>query len=751
LQVGQPDVAVDGHLEAVQFYTQTYNNAAVPLVASGPSLSAVVTNMLPGYYWLYARGTNEQGKARVSRPTIIAIRPSNDQFSSSRPVAGYSVTNNGYIGAATWEPGEKKIAGGPPGSGSVWWSWTAPGSGTAKLVVFGETVSVWTGASLRGLKRVGYSAGNELTFRATRGVRYYISTAAFRQTLFNTQGPGTALRLELNTVELAMPSDGLSLPEPASIPLAIRTTELSNTIARVDYYSGDQLVASSTQAPFSTVWSNAPAWTHQIRAVLVKTTGEQLPTAVVTTFVRPTNDQFANAFAVVGTNLQANGIGISASLEPGEPAANVKGTIWWRWTAPSDGRVIIRPNTNGFLRLNAYTGSQLSNLVSVADPTGTIQFEGYLTFHAQAGQTYFFAAEGSGRLGFELDLVLAPDNDNFAQRRPVAGEGPILDVYNFAATSEPGEPVHSSQPGSRSVWFTWTASRSGSVRLSNRGVGYDVAVAVYTGSVLSNLTRVAEIPTSSQTIWFNVVKDVAYAIAAGDRREGVWNVPIDLTYEAPPLNDPFAQAFEIVGPYLQGSILSATREPNEPAHGGVTEGNSVWWKWSAPSAGTLHSIVMTPYFKPRVSFYSGTTLSNLTEVATATNQLDASVTAGTPYRVAIDTADGRVGSFLFEFHFTPAPVPSPAMASSSVDAVAAPAQGVSLQIRRGGATAKTSEAVHLRVQGEVGRWFVLQASEDLVTWKEVTQGILAEGGFEFVEPDSTTAPQRFYRALVGAP
>ena len=93
---------------------------------------------------------------------------------------------------------------------------------------------------------------------------------------------------------------------------------------------------------------------------------------------------------------------------------------------------------------------------------------------------------------------------------------------------------------------------------------------------MSNLTRIAQ---TAQDVWFNVIAGQDYAIAIGDMKEGVWDVPVDITYEFAPPNDSFAQASTLPGSpdiYLNGSILSATREPGEPAHGGATNGNSVW-------------------------------------------------------------------------------------------------------------------------------------------------------------------------------
>ncbi|WP_439657021.1 glycoside hydrolase family 48 protein [Lentzea sp. HUAS TT2] len=68
------------------------------------------------------------------------------------------------------------------------------------------------------------------------------------------------------SVALTAPTSGSSYTLPASIPLAATAQDTDGTVAKVDFYAGDTLVATDTSAPFSGTWTSAPAGDHSITA-----------------------------------------------------------------------------------------------------------------------------------------------------------------------------------------------------------------------------------------------------------------------------------------------------------------------------------------------------------------------------------------------------------------------------------------------------------------------------------------------------
>ncbi|MDX8142428.1 glycoside hydrolase family 48 protein [Lentzea sp. BCCO 10_0061] len=68
------------------------------------------------------------------------------------------------------------------------------------------------------------------------------------------------------SVALTAPTAGSSYTLPASIPLAATAQDTDGTVAKVDFYAGDTLIATDTSAPFTGTWTSAPAGDHSITA-----------------------------------------------------------------------------------------------------------------------------------------------------------------------------------------------------------------------------------------------------------------------------------------------------------------------------------------------------------------------------------------------------------------------------------------------------------------------------------------------------
>ncbi len=114
----------------------------------------------------------------------------NDAFNSRIVLVGSSVTATGSNTTATTEPGEPANAG-VVGGKSVWWSWTAPASGSVNISTAGSsfdtTLGVYTGSSVNALT-VKASNDDEsssihtsrVIFAAVAGVTYQISVDGYR-------------------------------------------------------------------------------------------------------------------------------------------------------------------------------------------------------------------------------------------------------------------------------------------------------------------------------------------------------------------------------------------------------------------------------------------------------------------------------------------------------------------------------------------------------------------------------------------
>src|SRR5438874_1285468 len=124
-------------------------------------------------------------------PLLRASKPPNDNFANRTVLVGPTNTVTASNGGATVEPGEPQHAG-ELGGRSVWWSWTAPTTGTYAASTSGSgfdtLLAVYIGSSLTNLKEVASNDDfngepiSEVFFRAITGETYQLAVDGFQGT-----------------------------------------------------------------------------------------------------------------------------------------------------------------------------------------------------------------------------------------------------------------------------------------------------------------------------------------------------------------------------------------------------------------------------------------------------------------------------------------------------------------------------------------------------------------------------------------
>ncbi|MFO1499141.1 MAG: hypothetical protein U1G07_12230 [Verrucomicrobiota bacterium] len=268
----------------------------------------------------------------------------------------------------------------------------------------------------------------------------------------------------------------------------------------------------------------AQAFTFSLAAALL---GMSLPVLAAT----PSNDNLSNAALLAGESVIVTGSNVGASKEVGEPnhAGNQGGrSIWWRWTAPRAGSVVVTTVGSSFdTLLGAYNGTSFLNLNLIVnnDDSGH-DTASKVAFNIASGTTYLFAVDGfggaSGSIQFSLrvhpESITQPENDDFANRRLLVGTTVETAGANRLATKEAQEPNHAGELGGASVWWSWTAPLGGDVTIDTKGSDFDTILGVYTGSVLTNLVLVArndDAATNLATsrVTFAALPETTYQIA----------------------------------------------------------------------------------------------------------------------------------------------------------------------------------------------------------------------------------------------
>ena len=728
-------------------------------VTAGTTYSIAVD----GYAWGDDVHEGERGAVRLAWD--FAPPPANDRFAAAGSISAVSGTVSGTTRGADDEPGEPahdERAGG----GSVWYAWQAPSDGTYLFEVdsaaFAPLLAVYTGGSVGSLAvaRRSDEIGPRLrrfALAATAGTTYRIAvdedgftTGDFRLT-WSKPGPsndafGAAETIAGRRGHAAGSNRGATTEpgEPAlggasvwfrwQAPVAEAVTfdtsgsEFDSLLA---VYTGSSLgdlrqVASgddvdglkTSEAAFA-----AQAGSTYWIAVAGRSTGDVMlnwyPTPA------PANDAFALAEPLAEAEDWATGTTLAAHTEPGEPAhAGVHtGSVWYRWKAPSTGTAtFFTEDANFDAVLAAYRGETVGALTRLAESDGDS-----VSFPVERGTAYTIAVASKGYAGeFRLGWRLPPPNDAFAAPQTISGGTGSAFGTTRGATAEPGEPSHDDDgfwPPSHSVWFAWTAPSSGAFAFDLVGGDIDGYVAVYTGSTVGALAVVAKGPPGyfryPAPVRFNATAGTTYriavAVASGLPGAVRLNWAPDVQPPAPPPNDAFASAAPLPGDsgFVRGSTVGAQKEADEPSHGGNAGGKSIWYRWTAPRAGTLWVDTRDSSFDTLLGVYTGTAVGSLTEIGSndqGWGYLDAArlgvqVTAGLEYRIAVDGKFDASGTTALHYALAP-------RNDRFADAAAVPGADGAVQVDLALATAEPGEPSHAGLPALGSVWFRWVAPAD---------------------------------------
>ena len=167
--------------------------------------------------------------------------------------------------------------------------------------------------------------------------------------------------------------------------------------------------------------------------------------------------------------------------------------------------------------------------------------------------------------------------------------------------------------------------------------------------------------------------------AVNSASTGAYSGAISATPAPAATNDAFADAALITGSTgsLAGSTVNATRETNEPTHGGYGGSASLWYRWTAPSDGTFALSTQGSSYDTLLGAYTGTTVGALSTLAANDDSggglwsaVTVNVTAGTTIKIAIDGYGGLRGSTVLGWTFTQAAAPTAPDAPTGITASA---------------------------------------------------------------------------------
>ncbi|OQX21186.1 MAG: hypothetical protein BWK80_34190, partial [Desulfobacteraceae bacterium IS3] len=385
---------------------------------------------------------------------------------------------------------------------------------------------------------------------------------------------------------------------------------------------------------------------------------------------QPPNDNFANATVLTGVSGQVSGTNVGATKESGEPDHTADNTgitsVWYSWTAPETGAFYFDTHGSTFdTVLAVYTGSSVNGLTQIAsndddgsgiagnnDDNEIANDNSSLVFRAETGIRYYVAVDGwdgnSGEIILNWRKANPPANDDFANADVLTGVSGSTTSTNIEATSETGEDIIF-WGLEKSVWWKWTAPESGAFYFDTHGSSFDTYLAVYTGSAVDSLTKIASnnddgsdngnsslaFRANAGTVFYIAVCGDYYDYDNDDYASG----SIVLNWRK--ANDSFADATELSGisGQITGANVDATKEPGEPYY----LEKSVWYSWTAPETGAFYFDTHGSSFDTTLAVYIGSAVDSLTLIAgnrddgsdNGNSSLSFRANAGTVFYIAV--------------------------------------------------------------------------------------------------------------------
>jgi len=570
--------------------------------------------------------------------------PSNDEFSS--PIVLASNTPSflaSTLGATAsgFDPGSFQSA------STVWWQWFSPGDGmlTYRLSQAGNSLVLRSFTSQMA-SRAEIPLEQAGTIRATR-------VSAGELVLFGLAGESWAdgqmpvlFALSPLRLEVAGGPRALRKGVPATIHLGSRPDGVRFVQAGLG--NVDRPLREAEGNDLTIVWTPDRTGSHTLRGFAMDDTGRIWATPEESVVVRPPNDDIADA-QVLDSFGQPSGFSLSAAtVEEGEPGPDQR-SVWFSWTAQRTGMAgvgLSSPDSVRGARLRVYAGSSFADGLPVAERhiTNFLARTANVLFPTVAGGRYAISVSGSST-AFSAQAVPQielleeselPLNDDFANRRMLAGTGVTTTNHLRYATVEAGE-----SNAARSVWHQWTAPATGELFLpldfaAGTAVQLNVSdvpspgISVPGGSFFENGIR-----RSVQAGKDYYIRLIAWPTNPLDQ---IGPVVMRLRFAPSQADDLFPnrgiEAGEAVD--LSGDTTAAGSE----ALPGSFVARTIWRSWTAPRTGTVMLWTIAPD-DLEAAVYQGASLETLTQVgggrATLFQPLHFSVTAGETYHFALGT------------------------------------------------------------------------------------------------------------------
>ena len=219
----------------------------------------------------------------------------------------------------------------------------------------------------------------------------------------------------------------------------------------------------------------------------------------------PANDSFENRVVLpyLTTNAaSASGTNNGATNDFITGGYYINSPVWYEWTTIGEGQADVNVVASFDSVLSIYVSlvdnpTSVDDLLMVGyDDDGGNGLNSYLTSSDPGvNVTYYIAVSSYSSITGDFILSaqqgLVEFHDNFSAPLLVPGKAFKIRGLNQSATTETNEPKHANISNQKSVWFKWNTAERRNVKLDTVGSAFDTVLAVYKGTSLSTLQKVA--------------------------------------------------------------------------------------------------------------------------------------------------------------------------------------------------------------------------------------------------------------------
>jgi subtilisin family serine protease len=387
------------------------------------------------------------------------------------------------------------------------------------------------------------------------------------------------------------------------------------------------------------------------------------------------------------------GNGVAPSTPLNVAAVGGPGRATLTWQAPTD---------SGSSAITVYTVTSNPDNKKCYWSSGALSCK---VLGLRSNVTYSFTVAAANASGSSSasdpsnSINIGQTNDFFAAALSLAPPSGTEVDSNLSATLESSEPALDvlTTGGGASVWYRYTAVQSGNMSVNTSGSQFDTVLTAYTGSTISNLTRLTfnddidyNAGITASSISFNATAGITYYLRVTSFGSARGDITLNWTQAngcpTTPVGDFFCAAISRTddNQSTTHSNTGASIETNEPQPINSSIQASVWFAYTPSANGTLALSVTNSSINSILSVHIGGILGNLTAPsgwsdAPGSNSYSAlpfNVVKDTTYFIRVASTDQSRGNFTLSHIFSATPIITVPAAPREVIAAAATTDGV---------------------------------------------------------------------------